>query len=391
MRIAHFSWESLYSIKVGGLAYVVTKLAEYQAKLGNEVHVFTRMGSNQEEYEFINGVHYHRCAFSFETDFFNEIIQKFNPSLINAFEKAEKKFGNFDIVHAHDWHVTLALEHAKNKGRKTVYTFHTTEYGRCGNCNGFGVSESIRNLEWYASYIADIVTVISNVLKDEVKFLYKLPDWKLRVIYNALDYQNFDKINIDPWHDVKKHLGFGVYDPVFLFIGRLVWQKGIDMLIEAFPLVVKEFPNARLVIIGEGEMKNDMIKRAAELNLLNKNIFFLGYVDEETKIKWLKACDALVVPSRNEPFGLVVLEAWAAYKPVIAPHATGAGEIVWHDVTGLKVFQEPASIAWGIKEIIKNPEKARWMGKNGRYAVEVKFNWNNIAKEYLSVYQELLK
>lgn len=391
LRIAHFSWESLYSIKVGGVAYVVSQLAEAQAKMGHEVHVFTRIGPNQKEYEEINGVHYHRCPYNYETDFFKEMAHNFSSSIAWYFKNAEREFGKFDIVHGHDWHVVNALDKVKKElGRKIVFTFHTTEYGRCGNSLGNGISEGIRGLEWYGSYIADLVTVISNHLKDEVKWLYKVPEWKLKVVYNAINYKPFDDFGeIDPWHDVKKKFGFGVWDPVVLFLGRFMWQKGPDMLVESIPYVIKEFPNVRFVFLGDGPMRMSCEDRAKQLGIWGKNAFFLGYVSEEEKIKWLKACDMLVVPSRNEPFGIVVLEAWSNYKPVIAPHATGAGEIIWHEVTGLKVFQQPDSIAWGVKYIVKNPEKGKWMGKNGRYAVETKFNWENIAKEYLEAYKSL--
>jgi glycosyltransferase involved in cell wall biosynthesis len=76
---------------------------------------------------------------------------------------------------------------------------------------------------------------------------------------------------------------------------------------------------------------------------------------------------------------------------VIATHGTGAGELIWHDVTGLRVYQAPNSIAWGIKEILRNPEHARWMGKNGRYAAENTFTWDKAAEQLLAVYNEIVR
>jgi glycogen(starch) synthase len=136
-------------------------------------------------------------------------------------------------------------------------------------------------------------------------------------------------------------------------------------------------------------MKGYVERRARELNVSHA-VRFTGYVSEDEKIKILKASDCVVVPSRNEPFGIVVLEAWAVAKPVIATHGTGAGEIVWHEVTGLRVYQAPNSIAWGIKYIFSNFEKARWMGANGRRAAEEAFNWDRIADYTEKVYKELV-
>jgi glycogen(starch) synthase len=96
------------------------------------------------------------------------------------------------------------------------------------------------------------------------------------------------------------------------------------------------------------------------------------------------------VPSRNEPFGIVTLEAWSAGKPVIAMHGTGSGDLVWHNVTGLQVFRNPDSIAWGVTHLFSDYEKARWMGNNGRHAVETVFTWDNMADKTLEVYNEIL-
>lgn len=99
-----------------------------------------------------------------------------------------------------------------------------------------------------------------------------------------------------------------------------------------------------------------------------------------------KACDVVCVPSRNEPFGITILEAWSAGKPVVASQNGGPNEFVWHEVNGLKIYARPESIAWGIGTLFTNFEWARWMGRNGRIAVESAFTWNIVADQVLSVY-----
>ncbi len=388
MRIAILSWESNYSIPAGGISYVVDELSKTLASKGHEVHVFTRIGPNQPLYQEINGVHYHRCPFAFNHNLVWE-MNNMCKSMVHFFFETEGFIGPFDIVHGHDWHVVNALDELKKAGKKIVFTLHSTQYGRDGNKFNGGIAQDIHNLEWYGTYIANLVTVCTNTMKDEIKWLFRLPEWKVRVVYNAIDYHKFDGF-IDPWNDVKKWWGIGVYDPVILFVGRMTYQKGVDMLVEAIPDVLKDFPNAKFVFIGDGYMKSHVENRCRELGV-GHAVRFTGYISEEDKIKWLKACDMVVVPSRNEPFGVVVLEAWAAGKPVIATHGTGAGELVWHDVTGLRVYQNPNSIAWGIKTLLADPDKARWLGKNGRYAVEKVFNWENIANKVLDVYKEALR
>jgi glycosyltransferase involved in cell wall biosynthesis len=97
------------------------------------------------------------------------------------------------------------------------------------------------------------------------------------------------------------------------------------------------------------------------------------------------------VPSRNEPFGIVLLEAWSAGKPVVATNSGGPAEFVWHEVNGLKVYPNPNSIAWGLGTLFTNFEWARWMGRNGRVAVESAFSWERIADQVLGVYGHLME
>jgi len=389
MKIAFFTWESLHSIPAGGISYVIEGLTKALRDLGHEVHVFTRIGPGQKLYEEIDGIHYHRCPFNFNSNFVWE-MKNMSFSMIHFFKETEKFIGKFDIIHGHDWMVVNALEILKNEGRKIVWTVHSSQFGRDGNKFHDGIAKDILNLEWYGTYIADRVIVNSNTMKNEIKWLHRVPDWKIRVVYNAIDYERLDRIQVqDPWNEIKKWLGIGVYDPVVLFVGRFTHQKGPDLLVEAIPDVLKDFPNTKFVFLGDGYLRSFVEHRAREIGVAHATRF-LGYVPEDYKIKWFKSADMVVVPSRNEPFGIVVLEAWSAYKPVIATHGTGAGEIVWHDVTGLRVYQNPNSIAWGIKSLLADREKGKWLGKNGRNAVEKVFNWRVAAKNTLKVYEEVL-
>lgn len=387
MRIGLFSWESLHSISVGGLSVHVTELAAALQRKGNEVHIFTRIGPNQKIYEVVDDVHYHRCPFAFSKDFLQE-MDNMSKSLAHYFFETENVSGGFDIIHGHDWHVVNALDEIKkSRSKRTVFTLHSNQFGRDGNHLNGGPARSIKDTEWYGSYIAERVIVCSQAMKGESQWLHRIPDNKIRVIHNGIWAQKFDGF-IDPWNDAKKKYGIGVYDPVALYVGRMTTQKGPDLLLEAVPDVLKDYPNAKVVFVGEGYMNQQLENRAKELNVSHATRF-TGYISDEDKANLFKACDCVVLPSRNEPFGIVVLEAWACGKPVIATHGTGAGEIVWHDVTGLKVYKKPDSIAWGIKEIFSNPEKAKQLGGNGRKAAEEDFTWDKIAEHTLDVYKEL--
>ncbi|MBI2954044.1 MAG: glycosyltransferase family 4 protein [Chloroflexi bacterium] len=386
MRIGFFSWESIHSIAVGGGGIHVTELSAALERKGHEVHVFTRMGYGQPQYERIHGVYYHRCPFELHPNFFTE-IENMNRSFIQHLWQTEDYIGPFDVLHAHDWLTAKSLVWAKDgRGRRGLFTIHSTEYGRCGNHHHNGNSEKVRNVEWEGAFRADRVIAVSNTLKQEIMNIYHIPDWKIRTIYNGVPVHDYNGW-IDPG-PVKARYDIGPMDPTFLFVGRMVYQKGPDLLVEAIPSALICDRRAKFVFAGDGDMRIGLENRCRALGV-SQATRFLGMASRETLRDLYRVCDAVVVPSRNEPFGIVILEAWSAGKPVVATVNGGPSEFVWHNITGLKVYAAPESIAWGVRTIMGNYEHARWMGGNGRYAAESAFSWDGIADRVLDVYHEL--
>jgi len=173
---------------------------------------------------------------------------------------------------------------------------------------------------------------------------------------------------------------------MILFAGRMAYQKGADLLVEAVPRVLGYYPHAKFVFVGDGEMKNPVQERAVQLGVSHATRF-AGYKSGWELIDLYKACDAVCVPSRNEPFGIVVLESWSAGKPVLATVNGGPIELIWHEVTGLRIHPHPDSIAWGVGTLFADFEWARWMGANGRTAVENAYTWDAVADATLRLYE----
>jgi len=383
MKIAMLSWESLHSVAVGGMASHVTELAAALERKGQEVHVFTRLGHNQPHYERLDGVHYHRCPFDLNADFVEEILS-FCRSLTHHVFSTEDYIGAFDLVHGHDWLTGPALTWIKwGRGRRTVWTVHASEYGRCGNRFFGGNSERIRHLERETAWVADRVLAVSNAIRGELMWMYELPGDKIRVVHNGVSPHKWARW-LDPGA-VKGRYGIGPLDPTVLYTGRMAYQKGPDLLVETVPKLLLSHGNAKFVFVGDGEMRPYLEGRAHASGCAGA-CRFVGYSPEEELINLYNACDAVCVPSRNEPFGIVVLEAWSAGKPVVVTHSGGPDEFVWHDVNGYLVYQHPESIAWGLGTLMRDWEHARWMGNNGRVAVETTFNWDRIADQTLWAY-----
>jgi glycosyltransferase involved in cell wall biosynthesis len=386
MRIAMFSWEALHGQPVGGVAAHVTELAAALCRRGHELHVFTRPGFGAGGVKQIDGVWYHWCPHSLNRNFADE-IQEMCRSFVWHFIETENVSGKFDIVHAHDWLASNSMVWIKEGRRdhRGVLTMHSTEYGRCGNNFYGGVSARIRDHERHGTFCADRVIAVSNTLKGELMWMYNLPDWKCWSIYNGVPISRFN-VEVDAGA-VKRSWGVGPLDPTVLFMGRLSVQKGPDLMVEAIPGLLRFYPNAKFVIAGEGHMRDELQHRVHQLGVAHAVRWF-GRLSLTQQVEMFKACDAVCVPSRNEPFGIIVLEAWAASKPVVASQIGGPGEFVWHNVNGLKVYPTVDSIGWGLGTLFTNWDWARWMGRNGRTAAETAFTWDKIAEQTEHCYKQ---
>ncbi|MBF0478575.1 MAG: glycosyltransferase family 4 protein [Candidatus Omnitrophica bacterium] len=389
LRVALLSWETLHSISVGGVANHVTELACALERKGHEVHVYTRMAyPGHLQYQLIDGVHYHRVPYGPHSDFIEDINNMCRAFVGSVFHTEDYMGAHFDIVHAHDWLASNAMVWIKQgRGRRGIMTMHSTEYGRCGNNFYAGPSARIRDHERNGTFCADKVIAVSYATKGEVQWMYNLPDHKVNVVYNGVNPTFYD-VHVDAG-GVKMRYSIAPMDPMVLFVGRMTQQKGPDILVEAIPMILRSYSNAKFVFAGDGNLRGSVERRAHQLGV-GHACRFLGQQNAWGLRDLYKACDCVCVPSRNEPFGIVILEAWSAGKPVIATNIGGPSEIVWHDVSGFKIHPNPDSVAWGVGSLFAGFEHGRWMGKNGRYAAEKDFSWDVIADHTLGVYKSLM-
>jgi glycosyltransferase involved in cell wall biosynthesis len=390
MKIAFFSWESLYSVSVGGVANHVTEIAAALQRRGHEVHVFVRKKEGQEDFAVHDGVVYHKVPIDINPDFVSEMYNM-GRSLVWHMAKWQNDHGmRFDIIHSHDWMCTPAMVSAKNDhDQVVVMTVHSTEYGRSGNSHhGGSASHRIRRLEDEGLYVADRVISVSGPLCTEVRQIYNVPEWKLRTIPNGIRCNKFDlPVNVE---EIRHRYRIGPMDPTLLFVGRLSWQKGPDLLLESIPFVLRHRSDVKFVFVGDGHMRWDLDRRMHQLGVSHA-VRFLGGVTGDELHRIFRSSDAVCVPSRNEPFGIVILEAWAARKPVIVTPNGGPRDIVTHGQNGFHVFDNPGSIAWGVCEMFNNFERAHGMGNAGRHLAESVYNWDTLAEHTESVYHEALE
>lgn len=388
MRIALLSCESRHSIAVGGLAEHVTELAGALRRRGHEVHLFTRIGAGQSSYQCIEGVHYHRCPNEPHADFLTD-NHRMCDSLVWHLAETEGFLGRpFDIVHGHDWLTVRALVQAKNThGRPLVMTMHSTEYGRCGNRLFDGPSRRIREIEWEGTCLADRVICVSKALQAEVHWLYTVPPDKMVAIYNGIDVRRFDT-QVDG-RSVRRKYTIPQNHALVLFAGRMTRQKGPDLLVEAAPDVLREHPRTQFVFAGDGDLRGGLENRTAKLGI-SARTRFVGYRNGNDLVNLFKSANLVCVPSRNEPFGIVILEAWGARKPVVATRSGGPSEFVRHKETGMMVSDGREAISAGVGALLGDPNDGKRIGRNGRREAESQFSWDSIGSATEQVYRSAI-
>src|SRR5512133_1666489 len=388
MRIAMFSSESLHSISSGGLGVHVTELAAGLQRRGHDVHVITRRMQEQKSYECIDGVHYHRVDHgSKENDV--EDVDSLCKAIAQRFREVRSMIGKFEVAHGHDWLTADAMTYVMDGfGTPGVLTMHSTEYGRDGNVFYDGFAGRVRDAERAGCNNATAVIAVSHFLADELRRFYQVPNEKIHTVPNGVSYDAFNGFIASD--EIKGRYSIAPSAPTIFALGRMTAQKGMDMLVEAAPMVLASYPEARFVILGEGPEKQAVVRRAQELGATGA-IVFPTSVSRWQVVDLMRACAIVVVPSRNEPFGIVVLEAWAAGKPVVVTLAGGPREFVRHDVNGFLVDANPGGLAHGIGSLLTNQDHRRSLGANGRRAVEEQFNWNNVAAYTEGVYRVALR
>jgi glycosyltransferase involved in cell wall biosynthesis len=165
----------------------------------------------------------------------------------------------------------------------------------------------------------------------------------------------------------------------------------------ALPHVLQKIPKAKLVILGLGDLQEYLANLVNYMRLNDYVKFRFEFLPEEERILHYAACDVAVFPSHYEPFGIVVLEAMSMERPVVvgAAGVSGMREIViccGDDQCGFHIDpSNPTDIAWGITSALENPEKRKWLGKNGRKRVVEEFTWDKIAERTLELYEQIIK
>ena len=385
VRVMMLTWEYPPRI-IGGISPHVYYLSKYLAKNGAKVYVITCDFPGASQHETIEGAEVFRISsYKNPAPDFASWVYLMNMNMQKEAAAIAKDLGGVDIFHAHDWLVATASIGLKHVFRRPLLaTIHSTEYGRRNGIHS-DYEKMIHETEAWLTYEAWRVICCSNYMRNHVKEVFQLPGDKLDMIPNGVETREYEEIDTGNFR-----MKFALpEEKIVLFVGRLVYEKGVHILINAIPKILEKV-NAKFIIVGDGYMRENLLELVKKIGLAHK-VLFTGFLDDKTLKKLQRCADVSVVPSLFEPFGIVALEAMAAKSPVVVSDTGGLSEIVEHDITGVKVYpNNPDSLAWGITRVLLDEKYANWLRENAYKKVREKYSWEKISQQTKKVYLEVL-
>jgi glycosyltransferase involved in cell wall biosynthesis len=400
MRIAFLTWEYPPNVFSGLGVYSQYAVREL-VKLGQDVTVFTPNRRTQPEDAIENGVRVVRPRVYDVSGSFPGVVDAqlqqwggfFNNLYLSNLLWVGKVLDQhaeipFDLIAVQDWlSAPAGLALARHELAPMVFHIHSAEWGRMGG----GGSPTVTYWEEELGRQADAVITVSLAMRDDLLEHEFAPE-TTHAVWNGIDPARYHP-DAPGRQRIRAEYGFAPDDLVTLFIGRLTSVKGVLPLIEGWPNIAAISPEARLVILGSGELQPIIEERINALDIDGSVVLRSEFVSEDERIAHYAASDICIFPSLYEPFGIVSLEAMSMGKPVVvgARGLIGFREQVIPDgpeQCGVHVDGNSAEdIAWGIAQCLQDPARAAEWGRRGRERALATFTWESVMDRTLSIYE----
>jgi glycogen(starch) synthase len=385
-RVLILSWEYPPLIE-GGLARHVRKLAERLAVEGLDVHVLARGREEDPPEDEAGGVLIHRVREPERPSDLGEFvawIEHMNADMLAAGVEVGDRY-DFDVVHGHDWLVAAAGDHlAKRFRAPLVVTIHATEYGRHQGWVDKHPQSYIHGVERWMAGRADRVITCSAYMREHVADVYGLDERQIAVIPNGIDPSEL--VPVDDLDSLRAR--FAAPDErLVLLVGRLVYEKGFQIALEALPALIGRLRGVRFIVAGSGTAEPELRAQAHELGLDGYGTF-LGWIGDDVLHSLYRIADLTVVPSIYEPFGLVALEAMASGCPCLVADTGGLREVVPNADVGLRFrCRDPLSLGQMAERLLTDVDlRDRLVAESSEHVLS--FDWADVARQVARVYAE---
>jgi glycogen(starch) synthase len=295
---------------------------------------------------------------------------------------------DFDLVHGHDWLVAVAGDHLAKRFRcPLAMTIHATEYGRHQGWVESHPQSYIHGVERWIANRADALVTCSHYMRGHVADIYGLEEERVTVIPNGID-----PLDLQPVDDLETlRARFAAPDQrLVLLVGRLVYEKGFQLALEALPGLVERLGDVRFLVAGSGTHEQELRAQAEALGLMEHGTF-LGWIGDDVLHSLYRIADLCVVPSIYEPFGLVALEAMASGCPCIVADTGGLREVVPNDDVGLRFrSRDSASLAAMVERVLTDDAlRDRLVAEASEHVL--RFDWADVARQTGELYGELVR
>ncbi|MGH2949086.1 MAG: glycosyltransferase family 4 protein [Solirubrobacteraceae bacterium] len=386
MRVLILSWE-YPPIVEGGLARHVRKLSEQLGAQGVEVHVVTRGGGRLPAHEDRHGVTVHRVREpDFPTDDLDAFIAWVEHMNADMLAAARELDCEFDLVHSHDWLVTAAARRLRDRfGVPWLVTVHATEYGRHQGWVDKHPQSHIHAVERRMVRAADRVITCSHYMRGHVADVFGVAPGRVTAIPNGIDPTDLQPVANLP------RLRARFAEPnekLVLLVGRLVYEKGFHLALDAMPRLVERL-GVRFLVAGSGTAEAELKAQAERLDLMEHGSF-VGWTGDDVLHSLYRIADLCVVPSLYEPFGLVALEAMASGCPCIVADTGGLREVVpGGRRVGLRFrARDSRSLARMAEQLLSDDVlRDRLVAEAGEHVL--RFDWTDVARQTAEVYADL--
>lgn len=362
-------------------------MANELTKLGNEVSIITVKEGESAEEELDQLVRVYRIDPQIvEPLNFNDGILQMNLRMISKVVQLMQGGKSFDVIHLHDWLVAYAGKIIQEIYPQIgfVATFHATEYGRNAGIHS-KLQSYISSVEQELSKISHKIIVNSQFMKEQIRTQFGTDPEKIHLIPNGIEINRFQ--------GVSRSLDFRCAyaeenQKLVLYVGRLVGEKGVYVLMDAIPAVLSKVPDVKFVIAGKGPEMEQLRQKAAALRITD-NVMMPGFIPDDDLKSLYKCADVAVFPSYYEPFGIVALEAMVAKVAVVVSNTGGLNQIVENGVNGMK-FEAGNSRALAdcIVELLLKPELAGRIVEQAYQSLQHAYRWDDIAVRTYEVYAE---
>lgn len=393
MRILHVASE-YPPLQVFGLGRYVCDLSRALAKQGHEIHVLTNsMGGEAQDIED-QGVHVHRVDFPPppKPPTVAGPVMAFNLHLQQrAAALGQAGLGRPEVLVSHDWLTAIAGERiARRFSIPHIWTVHDTVIGKRFGRIADDEDKIVRDLEAWATRVADLLIVNSRAIGEEIVQAYRADGDRIRLLHPGVALERFTWPLSERRREAFRNQFARPDEVLITYCGRLDLEKGIDTLVNAFSLIAGTVKNARLAIVGRGALEPTIREHISKLGLDGRARLY-GYLEGKALEQYYRSSDIHVCPSHYEPFGLVAAEAMAAGAAVVVSATGGLVDIVSSSEVG-RTFppRDVGALAKILKLLCEDAEARRVQASAGKKHVAAHFSWPTLAGQAVEHYREAM-